>query len=191
MLWLGLPIGIALWLILHLPKRNAFALIILLVLGLGVATQIPSVNQRLKYSSGYVTRENLWRANFEFFKERPLTGAGWLRNQELSGYYLLAQDPGATKVFSGHAHNDLIDALGSTGALGALAFLLWSGGVIWLAWKARNRGLVCAWVVFQLNGLTQLNFWEGKVTHQMMFAVALTLWALTDKKEIAWEGPRG
>ena len=33
-------------------------------------------------------------------------------------------------------------------------------------------GLLCAWIVFQLNGLTQVNFWEGKVMHQMMWAVA-------------------
>ena len=76
--------------------------------------------------------------------------------------------------------------------LGALGLI---GLVAWLAWcvlhdvdsLARSRAagsarcavsrrrLLCAWVVFQINGLTQVNFWEGKVQHQMMWMVAWSL----------------
>jgi hypothetical protein len=49
-----------------------------------------------------------------------------------------------------------------------------------MTWKTSNafgigRGLFCAWIVLHLNGLTQVNVWEGKVEHQMAWALA---WAL-------------
>ena len=44
-----------------------------------------------------------------------------------------------------------------------------------------QRDLSAAWiacfVVFHLNGLTNLNFWEGKVTHQLFWMLGwLLVW---------------
>jgi hypothetical protein len=71
----------------------------------------------------------------------------------------------------------------------------------WLGWvtfilasliqNARSRvtplsfpaGLFSAWIVFLINGLTQVNFWEGKVLHQVMWTVGLTLlWTIEKTK---------
>lgn len=184
-LWMGLFLGIALGLILMFFRRftwKTFAGVAsLAVLGWGVS-QVPFISSRIHQNIGIFNRTELWKANWEFFKSRPLTGVGWHHNLELSGYYLLDRHPEKNSVFSGHAHNNLIDALGSTGLLGALAWLAWSIFVIRLLFK-KNRnlsfafplGLLTAWFVFHVNGLTQLNFWEGKVTHQMMWMVAWTL----------------
>ena len=56
------------------------------------------------------------------------------------------------------------------------------------------KGWACAWIVFHLNGLTQVNFWEAKVQHQMAWVIA---WSLLfagmpkesdDKEELAPHG---
>ena len=132
----------------------------------------------------------------EFLKQRPLTGVGWHHNQELSGFYLMDKFK-TGDVFSGHAHNNFLDRLGSQGSFGALAWLAWCVSVIWLLLRQRktnepgpegesyasldrtkivfSRGLVCAWFVFQINGLTQVNFWEAKVEHQLAWVIAWSL----------------
>ncbi len=82
--------------------------------------------------------------------------------------------------------------MGGTGILGLLAWLAWVGVTLGLAWASVRRGrtggfargVLCAWVVFHINGLTQVNFWESKVLHQMMWVVAWTLlWASQPSKE--------
>jgi O-antigen ligase len=188
-LWVALPLGIVLWILLTLPKKvKILSCIVLFFLALGVS-QYPPVQRRLHDGIGIATRQDLWLANLEFLKQRPMTGVGWHHNQELSGYYLM--DKYRTgEVFSGHAHNNFLDILGSLGGFGALAWLAWSVCVIWLLIRksklpqtqtpAENglvfsRGLLCAWFVFQINGLTQVNFWEAKVEHQLAWVIAWSL----------------
>lgn len=184
-LWLALPIGILIWVFWSLPRRWSLFLGALILLGLLVLSQQAWVQDRFRDSYGLLTRQDLWKANLLFFREHPLFGVGWRHNHELVGLYLTFLRPGQD-VFSGHAHNNLLDMMAGTGAFGTLAWLAWSGAIFWMLWPlARresqlggvdfSRGLFCAWIVFHLNGLTQVNFWEGKVTHQMMAMVA---WAL-------------
>jgi hypothetical protein len=83
--------------------------------------------------------------------------------------------------------------LGSTGVIGLLAWLIWNAVWVGLLIPAKARGyvegvgkgpyfgraLLCTWLVFQLNGLTQVNFWEAKVLHQLTWATAwLLVWAM-------------
>jgi len=78
--------------------------------------------------------------------------------------------------------------LGGTGLIGTSFWLAWCFGLIIILIKQGRtpassdegrlnltRGLICAWVVFHLNGLTQVNFWEAKVQHQMAWAI---FWSL-------------
>ncbi len=44
------------------------------------------------------------------------------------------------------------------------------------------RAFFCAWLTFMLNGLTQENFWDAKVTHQMSFVIAWMLFWLGSSK---------
>ena len=83
--------------------------------------------------------------------------------------------------------------LGGTGLLGALAWLAWCWVTLKILWRGFKNpvsqsfawGLLCAWLVFQINGLTQVNFWEGKVMHQMMWVVAWSLLWVVQKPEDA------
>jgi O-antigen ligase len=176
-LWIALPVGIVLWVLLSLPVRRALPLALIFILAGASLTLLPAIQARLFNHIGVGTREDLWKANLAMFQARPLTGAGWLHNHELSGFYLM-EKLHSTDVFSGHAHNNIIDALGGTGAIGLFFWILWCGVAFVLAWRLRGLwgpGLFCAWIVFQINGLTQLNFWDAKVTHQMMWAMSWLL----------------
>jgi O-antigen ligase len=185
-LWVALPIGIALWALLSAPRKLRVPVVIAIILAAASATQVPWVKSRLSAQMGIHTREDLWEANLKMFESRPLTGVGLKHNQELSGYYLMEKYH-SSNVFSGHAHNNVLDFLGGTGLIGLLAWIVW--WVFIFRWTIcpgvrvvgydLSLGLLCALVVFQLNGLTQVNFWEAKVQHQLMWAVAWLLLGAT------------
>ena len=133
-LWVALPIGIFIWVLLNLPRGwNKRALLLPLTAGfllvICTLTQIPFIQKRFTDRIGILPREALWLAQIEFFKARPITGVGWRHNQELSGYYLMEQAQ-KTDVFSGHAHNNFLDVLGSLGLIGIVTWLAWCVGVI-------------------------------------------------------------
>jgi O-antigen ligase len=213
-LWAAFPVALLVWAFANLSKRAKVMIVVTLALvGIG-ASQINMVQERFKgihFQQSLMPREDLWKANLDFLRERPLLGVGWKHNQELSGYYLM-EKYSTQEVFSGHAHNNLLDMLGGTGIAGALSWLTWSILVMvmaWVAWKRTSKsqsfeklglgssasastlvtergfaaGLFCAWIAFQLNGLTQVNFWEAKVTHQLMWVVAWSLlWLRSDER---------
>jgi O-antigen ligase len=184
-LWIALPIGLIAWTVWTMRKKTKKAQIgilfffVLILIGL---VQVPSLNNRIRDTMGISERQELWKANLKFFTERPITGVGWRYNQELSGYYLM-EKLHTTEVFAGHAHNNLLDMMGGTGALGALAWLLWCYWVIRILFTPKihdyqpefARSMTCAWLVFHINGLTQVNFWEAKVQHQISWVVAWSL----------------
>ena len=184
-LWVALPLGILLWAWLVLPRWGKIVSTVVLVLFSGEALQFPQISERLHNVMGISTREDLWLANWEFAKARPFFGAGWHHNIEASGYYLMEKYH-SNDVFQGHAHNNFLDMLGGVGGIGALVWIAWCVGVFWILREGlKNRaapwfgiGLICAWVVFQINGLTQVNFWESKVLHQECWVIAWSLlWA--------------
>jgi O-antigen ligase len=182
MLWLSLPVGLFVWAVWAMPRRGKIAAglaVLLLSLAAGLT---PEVRKRFSNAMGVGTRQQLWDINLGFLRERPLTGVGWHHNLPLAGAWMEERFPNDPYRFVGHAHNNVIEVLGGTGAIGLAAWLAWCGGVLLWSWRAARklafgRGLVCAWIVFQLNGLTQVNFWESKVLHSMMWAVAWVLLA--------------
>jgi O-antigen ligase len=174
MLWLGLPIGLGLFLLLQLRGRKRWVTVVLFIVGLGLFSQIPQVRDRALNGMGTTERLTLWKINFEFFEKRPFTGVGWHHNLPLSAGWFNEHFPGETKKFVGHAHNNFIEVAAAMGIFGLIAFLGWCGNVFRLSWQL-SAGLFAAWVVFHLNGLTQVNFWEAKVLHTMGLSLALLL----------------
>lgn len=182
-LWVALPVGLGIWAIVaggRILPRRALAATAAVLIALIAATQVPAIRDRYTSLYNFNERAHLWEANLSFAADRPLVGVGFRHNQELAAYYL-QEKLGTQDVFTGHAHNNLIDMLGGTGLLGALAWLAWCAVFTVLVWRRARQGsalawgVFCAWIVFQLNGLTQVNFWEGKVEHQLMIALALVL----------------
>ena len=181
-LWVSLPLGLLCWGIWNLPKKWAATSILSLLVFIVLLSQSEPISKRFLDPIGVSTRKELWEANFEFFKNRPLTGVGWHHNLELSGIYF-EKKYSSNSVFSGHAHNNFLEMLACTGLIGLTAWILWFCGVFKLLFGGlkRNlgssfpRGLFCAWLVFHINGMTQVNFWESKVLHQIMWMVAWTL----------------
>ncbi len=186
--WVATPVALLVWVLLRLRWRAALGVCALIALGLALTFQVPAVRSRLTNSMGTSERFELWRANLDFFKERPITGAGWRHNQELSGYYLMEKQR-SEHVFSGHAHNVVLDLLGGTGLLGLWGWIVWMMAATLPLWFARAsghlplaNGFICAWLAFLINGLTQVNFWEAKVEHQLSWVVAWTLVAFSGKR---------
>ena len=178
MAWVALPAAITMYLLWNLKGRQRVLACVAVVVVGSAAFFTPAIQDRLGWKYGVWQRQELWRANEAFIQARPLTGVGFLSNQELSGYYLMELRR-ITEVFSGHAHNNVIDVLGGMGILGLLAWLFWWGRVGQILWKTPERkAWVCAVVAYQINGLTQVNFWEGKVFHTLAWVIA---WALVSR----------
>lgn len=192
MLWVALPVGFALWLVLRLPNKLRWPALGGLGVAGFVATKIPAIAARLSSGMGIGERLELWNANLEFFRQRPWTGVGFRHTQEMSGLYLMEKYPGKD-VFAGHAHNNLIEMLGGSGILGTAAWLVWcyfwfrgawvliqtpekrGAAFFGLSAPAWGRILISVGVVFHLNGMTQVNFWEAKVMHTLTLFMGLLL----------------
>ncbi len=124
-----------------------------------------------------IGRTQIWQANLDMMKERPLTGWGYGNYKQFRGPYY-ARYAGADH--SGHAHNNFIQVGVDTGLLGlaAFGFLLWSilrlGGRAVVAQRAGplhgpSLGVWLGLVGFLLGGFTQYNWGDAEV--------ALAWWA--------------
>ena len=185
MLWAALPVGLLVWVCLYFRSwKSLFAAAAIGLTVLFLVKDLPFLKARWSSNTGINPRLELWQANWQMFKDRPLLGVGFRKNHELSGPKILEMVPGKGHAFAGHAHNMILDLLAGTGILGFIAFILWwwvyfriaftlyahaasdwTGGAAWIA----------AGVVFLMNGLTQVNFWEGKVLHQLMWVMGWML----------------
>lgn len=197
MLWIALPVGLLFCILWVVPSKWKWVICGAVFSILMILAQLQPLQKRMQNALGVESRYHLWDANLEFFKARPLTGSGWHHNLELSGYYLQNKLI-AEKVFSGHAHNNFLEMLGGTGALGLLTWLLWCSFIFWILWRVRHstgpifsKGLICAWTVFHLNGITQVNFWESKVLHQIMWMTAwILVWGAHQNSPVTSKKPR-
>jgi O-antigen ligase len=172
--WISLPIGIVVFFLIRLPKKQAIAMTVAGVLAVIGLLQVPAIRDRATVGMGIQERVQLWKINTEFFKLRPITGVGWRHNHPLAHGYFKEHLPEVTSPFVGHAHSNFFDFLGGLGLIGVLAYLFWTVSVLRLAFGA-GAGFFAVWVVFHLNGLTQVNLWESKVIHSMMWSLAMIL----------------
>ena len=171
------------------PRWGMIAAVVLLFVGAGIWTSSESLRKRFEYGlAGIKERTVMWQAARDMFLDRPLTGVGFSRTGEISPYYKKKFVYDDTTDFTSHAHNNFLDVLGATGGLGMLAFLAWWGFLFYAAASAfrsapvSERWLPAAclagFLAFHVNGLTQVNFWDGKSQHTLMIwaGVALALW---------------
>lgn len=183
--------------VLGLLKRPLWGLIgFVLCVGIGTAAwfESSSLRDRFTQSRGStIERELMWHAAWDMFRDRPLTGFGMGRSGHFTPIY--AERILGTKTwFSSHAHNNVLDTLAAMGILGLLSYLFWWGVVLGSAFlsfrEARDRWLPAAafagLLAFQVNGLTQVNFWDGKSQHTLMLWAGVVL-ALAVRRRRAQE----
>lgn len=135
--------------------------------------------------AGINERREVWRSSLEMIKDRPWMGVGFGRTGAYSTYYA-EKALGRKPEFSSHAHNNFLDITASTGVIGLLTFLAWWGVLFFFAIRAfvagKFRWIAAAAMVgfwaFHVNGLTQVNFGDGKSQHTLMLwaGIALFLW---------------
>lgn len=191
MLWISWPLGCALFVVLKLPRKSRVKVILAVAVALAAFTLIPDVRMRFTSSQGIFTRELIWKHNFELFQRRPILGVGWQHSIDHKTLYE-KHELKHTGFFEGHSHNNFLEALVTTGVVGALIWLFWWIYIFKVAWQSRHfegqadyvsgTGLFCAMVVFQLNGLTQVNFGDAKVLHQLMWVIG---WMLFERRRLS------
>ncbi|WP_413581356.1 O-antigen ligase family protein [Bdellovibrio sp. HCB288] len=116
-------------------KRNAFVIVGVAVLALGMYFgNIFGFKDRILYSFDFAAgsaqgvRAGLWRMNWEMFKDHPLFGIGLHENfRMLEVYYskfsLINREVGANINYINHAHNQLLQVLTGSGIVGGFAYI--------------------------------------------------------------------
>jgi len=135
-------------------------------------------------SNGLQGRLIVWRSAIEMIKDRPLTGVGFGKTGQYSEAYT-ERYFGSEQWFSSHSHNNMLDAFSSTGIFGLIAYLWWWFALLWLSWRQYREALwdnkwlpaagIAAFFSFQINGLTQVNFYDAKSQHALMLWVGIVL----------------
>lgn len=128
----------------------------------------------------------LWKMNWEMFKDYPLIGIGWGENETRAKEYMIRM--GHPKAFTGHAHNNYLEALAGTGILGLTAFMFFVGFFLWLTWRIWKRlpedlvwaralvlGSFGAQIFLHVGGFTECNFKAGATNHNLMIVLALVV----------------
>lgn len=122
-------------------------------------------------------RIGCWLGALAALKEKPILGYGYLNyephSQEIKQKYHLPEAD-----FGGHAHNDLLEILATSGILGGLFFLGWI--IFWFKEVWARKDLVTQLVIpivfgFLASGLTQVTFNDGENAFFLMLVYALSL----------------
>ena len=182
------------------PKFGSYALLVFAVLGAFLWMKNDTFRSRFEYAKVTKSeRENMWTVSWFMFEERPLTGVGFSQTGGQSPAYaekLLGYRP----LFTSHAHNNILDIMASMGLFGLVAYFGWWFLFFAMAWKVfrasppEERWLPAAafagFISFHVNGLTQVNFWDGKSQHTLMIwaGVTLALWLRLNRRDVAKSG---
>lgn len=130
-------------------------------------------------------RVRLWRVQFEMLRDYPILGIGYNNNERHSVEYLKRTYPNEKDLFNGHAHSTPLQILATTGLVGFALFLWWWFQIYKLNWEliahlrkgsedfAIAIGLFGGWIGFCIQGLTQWNFGDAEVLHNLFFFIAM------------------
>jgi hypothetical protein len=129
-------------------------------------------------------RIELWKMNWRMFRDYPILGIGWEENETRACDYVDCH--AIPKPFTGHAHNNFIQALSGMGIIGFTAFVVFAGFFLWLNYRllkriptslpwARAVALAClgGQVMLHVGGLTECNFKAGATNHNFMLVLGL------------------
>ena len=128
-------------------------------------------------------RSQIWLANMDMIKERPLTGWGFGNYKQFRQAFYRRYPQADTDA---HAHNNFLQMGVDAGLLGLAAFLFLLGSIIMTGWRAYVRqrteplksltlGCWLGLVGFLIGGLTQYNWGDAEVALVWWATVGLML----------------
>jgi len=135
---------------------------------------------------GIAPRARLWKVQLEIFKEHPWFGIGYNNNERQAEKYMRKLYPEIEKPFLGHAHSTPLQILATMGIFGTIGYL-WFWSLIFKSnayliryapdqstkWLA--VGLLAGFISFHIQSLTQWNFGDAEVLHNLIFFWAVLL----------------
>lgn len=144
-----------------------------------------TLHGRLEHSSS--ERVNLWKAYLQMFFDHPFTGVGIFQGDKLLPEYY--QRLGIEETFMSHAHNVPIQWVAGAGIF-SLIFYGWiSIYFLVAAWRLAKTSpwggsLLMAQVYWHAGSLTEANFFDGEVTHMIVFTWAILLYLTISKTKV-------
>ena len=161
----------------------------------GVRFRLKSIFHEPKGEVSIKQRFQVWRVNWQMFKEHPWFGIGYGYNYYYTPEYNLKVlgHPG----FTGNAHNNYLEVLAGSGIFGFILWLWICGYFFWRTWilyrnssngswaKAIALGSLGAQIFFHFGGLTQTTFFDAKNVHVLLLG-----WAFVLAHDIANRTPR-
>lgn len=130
-------------------------------------------------------RVSQWKASYEAFKEHPIWGVGFRNFEPLSGK--IKKEKGIEfPNFFGHAHNNFIEHLASTGILGFISLTLFHFFWFWEALRSRHSmGWIMASIVVALtiSGQFQYSLGDGENLFVIMAFYMLFSSKLIEKQQ--------
>ena len=134
-------------------------------------------------SQANIGRSQIWLANTDMIKERPLTGWGFGNYKQFRAPFYERYPEADTHA---HAHNNFLQMWVDTGVIGLAAFLFLCGAILTTGWRAYAGqqteplkslalGGWLGMVGFLIGGLTQYNFGDAEVAIVWWATVGLML----------------
>lgn len=119
----------------------------------------------------------MWKSATNMFLDHPLLGVGVGQYKDkYQREYIL---PEAKERKQKHAHSNIFQMLGQSGALGLISFILLFGYIFWFGFKSmwKNQNLYGMLIVsistsFFIQGLTEFNFGNSAVVKYYWVALA-------------------
>jgi O-antigen ligase len=139
---------------------------------------IPKMNSMfLKRGGSNDQRISFYKTAFEAFKEKPVVGYGY-RNFEPNVPRLKKKYNISFPSYGGHAHNNFLEHLASTGIIGAIFFLLFH--IFWFLEIYKRNDVMAAITLpfivnFTFSGLFQYTFGDGENLFLILGIYALSM----------------
>lgn len=197
--WVALMFLLVAFGFLKKPRYGILTLVAVMLTAMAVWSLSPSMQKRwVEARAGVFERKIVWAGAWEMFERRPLLGVGFGRTGAYSATYAeLAL--GKKPEFSSHAHDNTLDILASMGLLGFFAYAGWWLYLFWESLKCFRffptgekwmpAAAIAGFLAFQVNGLTQVNFWDGKSQHALMVWCGVVLFMWGRRKSFAVKSP--
>ncbi len=158
--WLGFLLGVPFLFVKGHTKNFLIGIVAVLFIAGGAFVGSEKVRDIFtKRQGSNEQRIAFFETAYAAFKEKPLLGFGY-RNFEANSRAIKVRHDIGHQYFAGHAHNNALEHLASTGALGFLAFIIFC--LLWLK-EAYREPIVFSFVMsFLISGLFQYTFGDGE-----------------------------